>query len=133
MSRASNTLSGGEGQRIRLATQIGSGLVNVLYILDEPSIGLHERDNVRLIKSLKKLRDMGNTVIVVEHDRKMMLSADYVVDLGPKAGRFGGEVVFQGTVKQMLQSETLTAQYLKGGSSNRNTTSSQKNRKRQDH
>ena len=114
LSRASNTLSGGEGQRIRLATQIGSGLVNVLYILDEPSIGLHERDNVRLIKSLKKLRDMGNTVIVVEHDRKMMLSADYVVDLGPKAGRFGGEVVFQGTVKQMLQSETLTAQYLKG-------------------
>lgn len=114
LSRASNTLSGGEGQRIRLATQIGSGLVNVLYILDEPSIGLHERDNVRLIKSLKKLRDMGNTVIVVEHDRTMMLSADYVVDLGPKAGRFGGEVVFQGTVKQMLQSETLTAQYLKG-------------------
>lgn len=114
LSRASATLSGGEGQRIRLATQIGSGLVNVLYILDEPSIGLHERDNVRLIKSLKKLRDMGNTIIVVEHDRKMMLSADYVVDLGPKAGRLGGEVVFQGTVKDMLESNTLTANYLNG-------------------
>ncbi len=114
LSRASATLSGGEGQRIRLATQIGSGLVNVLYILDEPSIGLHERDNVRLIKSLKKLRDMGNTIIVVEHDRKMMLSADYVVDLGPKAGRLGGEVVFQGTVKEMLGSNTLTANYLNG-------------------
>lgn len=114
LSRASATLSGGEGQRIRLATQIGSGLVNVLYILDEPSIGLHERDNVRLIKSLKKLRDMGNTIIVVEHDRKMMLSADYVVDLGPKAGRLGGEVVFQGTVKEMLESNTLTANYLNG-------------------
>lgn len=114
LSRASATLSGGEGQRIRLATQIGSGLVNVLYILDEPSIGLHERDNVRLINSLKKLRDMGNTVIVVEHDCKMMLSADYIVDLGPKAGRLGGEVVFQGTVKEMLKSNTLTAQYLNG-------------------
>lgn len=114
LSRASATLSGGEGQRIRLATQIGSGLVNVLYILDEPSIGLHERDNVRLIKSLKKLRNMGNTIIVVEHDRKMMLSADYVVDLGPKAGRLGGEVVFQGTVEQMLKSNTLTANYLNG-------------------
>lgn len=114
LSRASATLSGGEGQRIRLATQIGSGLVNVLYILDEPSIGLHERDNVRLIKSLKKLRDMGNTIIVVEHDRKMMLSADYVVDLGPKAGRLGGEVVFQGAVKEMLESNTLTANYLNG-------------------
>lgn len=114
LSRASATLSGGEGQRIRLATQIGSGLVNVLYILDEPSIGLHERDNVRLINSLKKLRDMGNTIIVVEHDRKMMLSADYIIDLGPKAGRLGGEVVFQGTVKQMLKSNTVTAQYLNG-------------------
>lgn len=114
LSRASATLSGGEGQRIRLATQIGSGLVNVLYILDEPSIGLHERDNVRLINSLKKLRDMGNTVIVVEHDRKMMLSADYIVDLGPKAGRLGGEVVFQGTVEQMLKSNTITANYLNG-------------------
>lgn len=114
LSRASATLSGGEGQRIRLATQIGSGLVNVLYILDEPSIGLHERDNVRLINSLKKLRDMGNTVIVVEHDRNMMLSADYIIDLGPKAGRLGGEVVFQGTVEQMLKSNTITAQYLNG-------------------
>lgn len=114
LSRASASLSGGEGQRIRLATQIGSGLVNVLYILDEPSIGLHERDNVRLIDSLKKLRDMGNTIIVVEHDRKMMLSADYIVDLGPKAGRLGGEVVFQGTVDEMLKSDTLTANYLNG-------------------
>lgn len=114
LSRASASLSGGEGQRIRLATQIGSGLVNVLYILDEPSIGLHERDNVRLIDSLKKLRDMGNTIIVVEHDRKMMLSADYIVDLGPKAGRLGGEVVFQGTVDEMLKSDTLTANYLSG-------------------
>jgi excinuclease ABC subunit A len=112
LHRASSTLSGGEGQRIRLATQIGSGLVNVLYILDEPSIGLHERDNERLINSLKKLRDMGNTVIVVEHDRKMMLAADYIVDLGPKAGLAGGNVMFQGTVSQMLKTETLTANYL---------------------
>ena len=102
LNRSSVSLSGGEGQRIRLATQIGSGLVNVLYILDEPSIGLHERDNIRLINSLKKLRDMGNTVIVVEHDRDMMLAADYIVDLGPRAGRLGGEVVFQGTVNEML-------------------------------
>ena len=114
LNRSSVSLSGGEGQRIRLATQVGSGLVNVLYILDEPSIGLHERDNVRLINSLKKLRDMGNTVIVVEHDRDMMLAADYVVDLGPRAGRLGGEVVFQGTVGEMLRSDTLTAQYLNG-------------------
>ena len=114
LSRSMNTLSGGESQRIRLATQIGSQLVNVLYILDEPSIGLHQRDNVRLIKSLMSLRDTGNTVIVVEHDRDMMLSADYVVDIGPRAGRKGGEVVFQGTPAEMLQSETLTADYLNG-------------------
>lgn len=114
LNRSSVSLSGGEGQRIRLATQIGSGLVNVLYILDEPSIGLHERDNIRLINSLKKLRDMGNTVIVVEHDRDMMLAADYIVDLGPRAGRLGGEVVFQGTVNEMLSSNTLTANYLNG-------------------
>ena len=113
LNRPSATLSGGESQRIRLATQIGSQLVNVLYILDEPSIGLHQRDNERLIKSLKELRDLGNTVIVVEHDRDMMLAADYIVDIGPKAGRKGGEVVFQGTPKQMLKADTLTAQYLK--------------------
>ncbi len=114
MNRPSLTLSGGESQRIRLATQIGSQLVNVLYILDEPSIGLHQRDNERLINSLKKLRDTGNSVIVVEHDKDMMLSADYVVDLGPKAGRFGGELVFAGTPDEMLHSETLTADYLTG-------------------
>ena len=114
LNRQSASLSGGESQRIRLATQIGSQLVNVLYILDEPSIGLHQRDNDRLIHSLKELRDLGNTVIVVEHDRDMMLSADYVIDIGPKAGRKGGEVVFQGTVPDMLQSDTITAQYLRG-------------------
>lgn len=114
LSRSSMTLSGGESQRIRLATQIGSQLVNVLYILDEPSIGLHQRDNVRLIHSLKKLRDMGNTVVVVEHDKDMMLAADYIVDIGPKAGRLGGEVVFQGTPQQMLKANTLTSQYLNG-------------------
>ena len=114
LNRQSSSLSGGESQRIRLATQIGSQLVNVLYILDEPSIGLHQRDNERLIRSLKELRDLGNTVIVVEHDRDMMLAADYVIDIGPKAGRKGGEVVFQGTVEQMLQANTLTAQYLNG-------------------
>ena len=108
------TLSGGESQRIRLATQIGSQLVNVLYILDEPSIGLHQRDNVRLINSLKELRDLGNTVVVVEHDKDMMLAADYIVDMGPKAGRLGGEVVFEGTPQQMLQTQTLTSQYLNG-------------------
>lgn len=101
-------------QRIRLATQIGSQLVNVLYILDEPSIGLHQRDNVRLINSLKQLRDTGNSVIVVEHDKDMMLSADYVVDMGPKAGRLGGEVVFEGTPKEMLRVDTLTSSYLNG-------------------
>ena len=112
LSRTSDSLSGGENQRIRLATQIGSQLVNVLYILDEPSIGLHPRDNVRLIESLKKLRDIGNTIIVVEHDEDMMLAADYVVDMGPLAGRLGGEVVFQGTPKEMLQTQTLTASYI---------------------
>lgn len=114
LDRQSASLSGGESQRIRLATQIGSQLVNVLYILDEPSIGLHQRDNERLIKSLKELRDLGNTVIVVEHDRDMMLAADYIVDIGPKAGRKGGEVVFQGTPAQMLEKMTITSQYLSG-------------------
>lgn len=114
LDRASATLSGGESQRIRLATQIGSELVNVLYILDEPSIGLHQRDNHRLIASLKKLRDASNSIIVVEHDKDMMLEADYIVDIGPKAGRKGGEVVFQGTPQQMLATDTLTAQYLNG-------------------
>ena len=114
LNRSSISLSGGESQRIRLATQIGSQLVNVLYILDEPSIGLHQRDNVRLINSLKELRDIGNSVIVVEHDRDMMLEADYIVDIGPKAGRHGGEVVFSGTPKEMLKKDTLTSRYLKG-------------------
>ncbi|WP_300130642.1 excinuclease ABC subunit UvrA [uncultured Barnesiella sp.] len=114
LNRASATLSGGETQRIRLATQIGSQLVNVLYILDEPSIGLHQRDNTRLINSLKELRDMGNSVIVVEHDKEMMLAADYVVDLGPRAGRLGGNIVFAGTPEEMLKTNTLTAQYLNG-------------------
>ncbi|MGM9798093.1 MAG: excinuclease ABC subunit UvrA [Parabacteroides sp.] len=114
LNRASSSLSGGESQRIRLATQIGSQLVNVLYILDEPSIGLHQRDNVRLIQSLKQLRDTGNSVIVVEHDKDMMLNADYVIDMGPKAGRLGGEVVFAGTPKEMLQAHTLTSSYLNG-------------------
>lgn len=114
LNRASATLSGGESQRIRLATQIGSQLVNVLYILDEPSIGLHQRDNTRLIHSLKDLRDMGNSIIVVEHDKEMMLESDYVVDLGPRAGRLGGEVVFAGTPQEMLKIDTLTAQYLNG-------------------
>ena len=114
LNRTSVSLSGGESQRIRLATQIGSQLVNVLYILDEPSIGLHQRDNLRLINSLKKLRDTGNSVVVVEHDKDMMLASDYVIDMGPKAGRLGGEVVFQGTPKEMLRQETLTSQYLTG-------------------
>lgn len=114
LNRQSATLSGGESQRIRLATQIGSQLVNVLYILDEPSIGLHQRDNDRLIKSLKELRDLGNTVIVVEHDKDMMLNADYIVDIGPRAGRNGGEVVFQGTPAEMLKQHTITSQYLNG-------------------
>ncbi|KXB82216.1 excinuclease ABC, A subunit [Prevotella sp. DNF00663] len=114
LNRQSASLSGGESQRIRLATQIGSQLVNVLYILDEPSIGLHQRDNERLIRSLKELRDLGNTVIVVEHDKDMMLAADYIVDIGPKAGRKGGEVVFQGTPQEMLKTHTITADYLNG-------------------
>ena len=114
LNRQSASLSGGESQRIRLATQIGSQLVNVLYILDEPSIGLHQRDNDRLIRSLKDLRDLGNTVIVVEHDRDMMLASDYIVDIGPRAGRKGGEVVFQGTIDEMMKQQTITAQYLSG-------------------
>ena len=114
LNRQSASLSGGESQRIRLATQIGSQLVNVLYILDEPSIGLHQRDNERLIRSLKELRDLGNTVIVVEHDEDMMRNADYIVDIGPRAGRKGGEVVFQGTPADLLKTDTLTAQYLNG-------------------
>lgn len=114
LERQSASLSGGESQRIRLATQIGSQLVNVLYILDEPSIGLHQRDNDKLIQSLKELRDIGNTVIVVEHDKDMMQNADYIIDIGPKAGRKGGEVVFQGTPKQMLKENTITSQYLNG-------------------
>lgn len=114
LNRSSASLSGGESQRIRLATQIGSQLVNVLYILDEPSIGLHQRDNVRLINSLKQLRDEGNTVIVVEHDKEMMLEADYVVDIGPKAGRRGGNVMFAGTPQEMLKQHTVTADFLNG-------------------
>ena len=114
LNRQSVSLSGGESQRIRLATQIGSQLVNVLYILDEPSIGLHQRDNERLIASLKELRDLGNTVIVVEHDKDMMLTADYIIDIGPKAGRKGGEVVYQGVPKNMLAGDTITANYLNG-------------------
>ncbi|MBR4845195.1 MAG: excinuclease ABC subunit UvrA [Bacteroidaceae bacterium] len=114
LNRASMTLSGGESQRIRLATQIGSQLVNVLYILDEPSIGLHQRDNRRLINSLSALRDLGNSVVVVEHDKDMMLAADWVVDMGPRAGRLGGEVVFQGTPEEMLKQDTLTSNYLNG-------------------
>lgn len=114
LDRASATLSGGESQRIRLATQLGSELVNVMYILDEPSIGLHQRDNKRLIDSLKRLRDAFNTIIVVEHDKEVMLEADYIVDIGPKAGRKGGNVVFAGTPKEMLAKDTLTARYLNG-------------------
>ena len=114
LNRQSGSLSGGESQRIRLATQIGSQLVNVLYILDEPSIGLHQRDNQRLINSLKELRDLGNTVIVVEHDEEMMRAADWIIDIGPRAGRKGGEVVFQGTPEDMLNTKTITAQYLNG-------------------
>ena len=114
LNRASASLSGGEGQRIRLATQVGSQLVNVFYILDEPSIGLHPRDNDRLIGSLKSLRDLGNTVIVVEHDRDIMLASDYIIDLGPKAGRKGGEVVFAGTPEEMLKGDTMTSRFLNG-------------------
>lgn len=114
LNRSSESLSGGESQRIRLATQIGSRLVNVLYILDEPSIGLHQRDNERLINSLKELRDLGNSVIVVEHDEEMMRQADWIVDIGPKAGRLGGKVLFSGTPEELLRTDTLTAQYLNG-------------------
>ncbi len=114
LSRSSDSLSGGENQRIRLATQVGSKLVNVLYILDEPSIGLHQRDNQRLIDSLKQLRDMGNSVIVVEHDEDMMRQADYIIDIGPKAGRLGGEIVFEGSPAELLKADTLTAKYLRG-------------------
>ena len=114
LNRTSKSLSGGESQRIRLATQIGSQLVGVLYILDEPSIGLHQRDNIRLIKSLQELRDIGNSVIVVEHDKETILSADYVIDLGPGAGVHGGKVVAQGSPGEILNSETLTAKYLNG-------------------
>lgn len=114
LNRASATLSGGESQRIRLATQIGSQLVNVLYVLDEPSIGLHQRDNMKLIDSLRQLRDNGNSIIVVEHDRDIMLNADYVIDIGPGAGVHGGEVVFSGTPAEMMKSHTLTADYLNG-------------------
>lgn len=114
LNRQSATLSGGESQRIRLATQIGSQLVNVLYILDEPSIGLHQCDNIRLINSLKHLRDLGNTVVVVEHDKDMMLAADYVIDIGPKAGRHGGELMFQGTPQELLKQHSITANYLNG-------------------
>ena len=114
LSRSSDSLSGGENQRIRLATQVGSKLVNVLYILDEPSIGLHQRDNQRLIDSLKQLRDMGNSVIVVEHDEDMMRQADYIIDIGPKAGRLGGHIVFSGTPAELLKADTLTAKYLRG-------------------
>ena len=114
LSRSSDSLSGGENQRIRLATQVGSKLVNVLYILDEPSIGLHQRDNQRLIDSLKQLRDMGNSVIVVEHDEDMMRQADYIIDIGPKAGRLGGHIVFSGTPAELLKADTMTAKYLRG-------------------
>jgi len=114
LNRSSKSLSGGEAQRIRLATQIGSQLVGVLYILDEPSIGLHQRDNERLIKSLESLRDIGNSVIVVEHDKDMIERADYVIDIGPKAGRFGGEIISIGTPKEILKHNTITAQYLNG-------------------
>lgn len=114
LNRNSSSLSGGESQRIRLATQIGSQLVNVLYILDEPSIGLHQRDNIRLINSLKQLRDIGNSIVVVEHDKDIMLESDYVIDIGPGAGRFGGNIMFQGSPKDLLKTDTLTASYLNG-------------------
>jgi excinuclease ABC subunit A len=118
LNRSTMSLSGGESQRIRLATQIGAKLVNVLYILDEPSIGLHQRDNQRLINSLKMLRDEGNTVIVVEHDKDMMLAADYIIDMGPLAGRKGGEVMFQGTPQELMKTDTLTARFLRGEDAN---------------
>ncbi|MFY7757980.1 MAG: excinuclease ABC subunit UvrA, partial [Flavobacterium stagni] len=114
LHRSSKSLSGGEAQRIRLATQIGSQLVGVLYILDEPSIGLHQRDNERLINSLKSLRDIGNSVLVVEHDKDMIVEADYVIDIGPKAGRFGGQIISKGSPNELLNETTITAQYLNG-------------------
>jgi len=114
LSRSSKSLSGGEAQRIRLATQIGSQLVGVLYILDEPSIGLHQRDNEKLIHSLEQLRDIGNSVLVVEHDKDMIERADYVVDIGPKAGKFGGEIISKGTPQEILKQQTITAKYLNG-------------------
>src|SRR5690606_26592124 len=114
LDRTAKTLSGGEAQRIRLATQIGSQLVNVLYILDEPSIGLHQRDNARLISALKNLRDIGNSILVVEHDKDMILEADHVIDMGPAAGVHGGRVVAEGSSKDILKAETLTAAYLNG-------------------
>ena len=115
LERSTLSLSGGESQRIRLATQIGSGLMGVLYVLDEPTVGLHQRDNLRLIDTLKKLRDMGNTVLVVEHDADMMLACDHIVDMGPGAGTQGGEIVFQGTPEEILQSDdSLTGRYLSG-------------------
>jgi excinuclease ABC subunit A len=114
LDRESGTLSGGEAQRIRLATQIGAGLVGVVYVLDEPSIGLHQRDNDRLIQTLRGLRDLGNTVIVVEHDEQTIRTADFVIDMGPAAGRHGGEVVFAGTTDKLLKADTLTAHYLRG-------------------
>ena len=115
MSRATGSLSGGEAQRIRLATQIGSGLVGVCYILDEPSIGLHQRDNDKLIAALKNLKDMGNTLLVVEHDEDTMFAADHIVDIGPGAGSHGGMVVAQGTAEEIMQvEESVTGQYLSG-------------------
>ena len=115
MSRSSGTLSGGEAQRIRLATQIGSGLVGVLYILDEPSIGLHQRDNIKLIEALKRLKDLGNTLVVVEHDEETILSADYVVDIGPGAGEHGGKIVAQGQIEDIIKcKESVTGKYLSG-------------------
>ena len=115
LNRPSKSLSGGESQRIRLATQIGSQLVGVLYILDEPSIGLHQRDNSKLIDSLKKLRDLGNSIIVVEHDKEIMGKSDYIIDIGPYAGKNGGEIIFQGTYSEMLKNlNTVTSQYLNG-------------------
>jgi excinuclease ABC subunit A len=114
LSRSSKSLSGGEAQRIRLATQIGSQLVGVLYILDEPSIGLHQRDNERLINSLENLRDIGNSVLVVEHDKDMIERADWVIDIGPKAGKYGGKIISEGTPKQLLKENTITAQFMSG-------------------
>ena len=112
LNRSAKSLSGGEAQRIRLATKIGSQLVGVLYIMDEPSIGLHKRDNMRLIRALEELRDLGNSVLVVEHDRDMIQSADHVIDIGPGAGRHGGQIVFEGTPEFMKNQNTLTAAYL---------------------